>query len=40
MTIDTGVFFRDLNQLREIGRFRIGVHRPIRRAPSTAHFPA
>jgi N-carbamoyl-L-amino-acid hydrolase len=26
--IDTGAFLRDLHELREIGRFRTGVHRP------------
>ena len=28
MTIDTDAFLRDLHELREIGRFRTGVHRP------------
>ncbi len=28
MTIDTAAFLRDLHELREIGRFRTGVHRP------------
>ena len=28
MTIDTDAFLRDLHELREIGAFKTGVHRP------------